>query len=392
MKLSIGNFILPRDLEQYRLSVRDLVKQELDPLTEEMERTGKIPDRLVPLLRDAGLLRLRIPAEYGGFGLTFSQYWPILEEIAKSQGTIRMLVHGSNGSWLVIHKHGTEAQRKKYILKSTDGKELPAFALTEPGTGTGIDIKTTAIKTGNVYRINGKKHLISFADIATVFQVVLYTGDRALGAKGTSMLLVEPGTPGLEIISHREMMGNRGCYHGILSFKDCEVPVENRLGQEGEGLDIALRTFLDISRLSIAVSCLGAAQRMLELSIDYARKRVTFGKPIGERQLVQQMLADMATNVYALRNSITNCAKKYDEGQLIGVESSMCKLFGIETTRQVSDMALNIHGGMGTEKSFKIEQLYRDVRELWFEEGTPSIQRLVIGRDVIGKQIRSIGK
>ncbi len=392
MKLSIKDFELPKDLEQYKLAVKELVKTELDPIAKEMERTGRMPKRLMPLLRDAGLLGLRIPREYGGKGLTFSQYWPILEEVAKSHGTTRMLVHTFNGTWGMIHNHGTEAQKKKYIPMAVEGKGFLAFALTEPGTGTGVDIKTSAKRTGNSYVINGTKHLISLADIACVFHVALYTGDRSLGAKGTSILLVEPGTPGLTIKPHKEMMGNRGCYHAILEFKNCKVPKENLLGKEGEGLDIALRTFLDISRLSIAVSCLGAAQRMLELSTEYAKQRVTFGKPIAERQIVQQMLADIATDVYALRCMIDASAKKYDEGKPVSVESSMCKLFGIETTRRVSDLALNIHGGMGTEKSFKVEQLYRDVRELWFEEGTPSIQRLVIGRDILGKDIRRIGK
>lgn len=392
MKLSIKDFNLPKHLEKYRLAVRELVKTELDPIAEEMERTGNMPKRLIPLLKEAGLLSLRIPKEYGGKGLTFSQYWPILEEIAKSHGTTRMLVHTFNGTWAMIHHHGTEAQKKKYIPMQVEGKGFLAFALTEPGTGTGVDIKTTAKKIGNSYVINGTKHLISFADIACVFHVALYTGDRSLGAKATSMLLVEPGTSGFTIKPHREMMGNRACYHAILEFKDCKVPVKNLLGKEGEGLDIALRTFLDLSRLSIAVSCLGGAQRMLELSTDYARKRVTFGKPIAERQIVQQMLADIGTDVYALRCMIDASARKYDAGEPVGVESSMCKLFGIETTRKVSDLALNIHGGMGTEKSFKIEQLYRDMRELWFEEGTPSVQRLVIGRDILGKDIRRIGK
>ena len=222
--------------------------------------------------------------------------------------------------------------------------------------------------------------------------MVAYTGDRSLGAKGISMLLVEPGTAGFTIEPQKDMMGLRGCFHGILRFRDCEVPVSNLVGKEGEGLDIALRTFLDASRLGIAVSCLGAAQRMLELSTKYAQQRVTFGRPIGERQAVQQMLADMATSVYALRCMVSDCARKYDEGQPVAVEASMCKLFGLEATRQVSDAALLIHGGVGCTKAFPIERIYRDVRQLWFEEGTPTIQRLVIGRDVLGKRIRAIGK
>ncbi len=392
MGLNIKDFTFPRDLEKYRLAVRELVRTELDPLAIEMENTARIPDKMIPLLRQAGLFGLRPPPEYGGKGLSFSQYYPILKEIAGCQGTVRMLVHCYNGTWTMMYRHGSEAQKKKYIPMSASGEGFLAFALTEPGTGTGVDIKTSARKAGNKYVISGKKHLISLADIARVFYVVAYTGDRSLGAKGTSMLLVPPDAPGLKIIPHKEMMGNRGCYHAILEFNDCEIPAENLLGREGEGLDIALRTFLDISRLSIAVSCLGVAERMLELSTDYARNRVTFGKPIAERQLVQQMLADMATDIFALRCMVADCARKYDEGKLVGVDSSMCKLFGLEATRRVSDMALNIHGGMGTEKSFIIERMYRDARELWFEEGTPSVQRLVIGRDVLGKEIRRIGK
>lgn len=392
MKLKIEDFKLPEELERYRMAVREFVQTELDPIAEEIEDTNRIPDRLLPLLREAGLLKLRLPREYGGIGLNFSQYWPILEEVAKSHGDIRMFVHGYNGIWVMIGYHGTEEQKQKYFPVWTEGRGFPAFALTEPGTGTGVDIKTTARRDGNIYRLNGKKHLITFADMADIFHVVAYTGDRSLGPKGISMLIVEKGAPGFTIEPHKEMIGIKGCYHGILHFDDCEVPAGNLLGQEGEGLDIALKTFLDISRLSIAVSCLGPAQRMLELSREYAKERVTFGKPISDRQAIQQMLADMATDIYALRSMIADCARKYDEGQPIAVEASMCKLFGLQAVKRVSDIALEIHGGIGLSRAFPIERFYRDVRALSFEEGTPTIQKLVIGRDVLGRSPRSIGK
>jgi alkylation response protein AidB-like acyl-CoA dehydrogenase len=160
------------------------------------------------------------------------------------------------------------------------------------------------------------------------------------------------------------------------------VPAKNILGGEGQGIDIALG-LLDLSRFSIATSCLGLAQRLLELSVSYTHKRVTFGKRIAERQAVQQMLADMATDVYALRVMVNDVAQKYDQGLPIRKESSMCKLFGIETLRRVGDSALSIHGGLGYFKTFPIERMYRDSRALWFEEGTPTIQRLVIARDVL---------
>lgn len=392
MEVKLENFRLPQQLEDYKKAIKELARTELAAIADEMEATFQVPDRLLPLLRKAGLLKLRIPKQYGGVGLNFSQYWPILAEVAKPHGTIRMFVHGMNGMWVMIHTHGTEEQKKKYIPRWVEGKGFPAFALTEPDTGTGRDIKTTARKDGDKYIVNGTKHLITYADIADMFHTPVYTGDRALGAKGTSMLLIERDTPGFTIEPHEEMIGIRGCYHGILHFKDCPVPAANLLGKEGEGLDIALRTMLDPSRLSIAVSCFGPMEHMLELSRDFAHTRVTFGKPIADRQVVQQMLADMAVDIYALKCMITDCARQYDEGQLIPVEASICKLFGLLAVRRVSDLALEIHGGIGVSKAYTIERTYRDVRPMTFEEGTPTIQRMVIGRDVLGRPPRSIGK
>lgn len=391
MKLSIKDFNLPQDLERYHQAVKEFAATELEAIAEEIEATTSIPERLLPTLREAGLLTLRLPKEYGGTALTFSQYWPLLVEVAKTSGSIRMFVHGGNGLWVMIHNHGTAEQKKKYLSKvmREDGR-FPCFALTEPDTGTGVDIKTTARRDGNVYKLNGKKKLITFADRASVFHVIAYTGDRSLGAKGTSMILVDPGAPGLTLESHKPLMSVRGCYHAIMHFNECEVPAGNLLGKEGEGLDIALRTFLDISRLSIAVSCVGPGERLLELASNYAKQRVTFGRPIADRQAVQQMLAEMATDLYAAKCMIADCARRYDEGEMIAAQSSMCKFFAIEMTRKVSDLALNIYGGLGLSQEFPVERLYRDVRALWFEEGSPTIQKLVIGRDVLGRPVRAI--
>jgi alkylation response protein AidB-like acyl-CoA dehydrogenase len=292
----------------------------------------------------------------------------------------------------MLYHHGTEEQKRRHLPLWARGDARPSFALTEPGTGTGVDIRTTAARDGDIYRLNGTKHLITFADIANVFYVIAYTGDRSLRAKGVSIILVDPGVPGLTIEPMREMMGLKACYHGILHFRDCAVPVTNLVGREGEGLDIALRTYLDVSRLSIAASCLGSAERLLELSAKFAHERVTFGKPIGERQAIQQMLADMATDIYATRCMMADCASRYDGGERIAVQASMCKLFAIEMARRVSDSALLIHGGIGCSRAYPVERIYRDLREMWFEEGTPTIQRLLIGRDILGRPVRSIGK
>lgn len=291
----------------------------------------------------------------------------------------------------MIHHHGTEEQKKNILALWLQGKWTTG-AITEPDAGTGLDIKTTATKVGDVWRINGNKHLITYADIGELMWVLCYTGDRSLGAKGMSVLIVPKGTPGMIIEPMKQSMGLWGSYHGIVHFRDCEIPVTNILGEEGDGLDIMLRTSLDPSRMSIGVSCLAIAERCLEHSAEFAQKRVTFGKPIADREGIRSMLADMAVDIYAGRSMISDCAARYDNGELIATQSAICKLFCLEMVGRVSDKALLIHGGVGYTKAHAIERLYRDARAMWFEEGTPSVHRLVIARDVLGKQVRSIGK
>jgi len=382
MTLKAADFKMPEDLERYRLAVREFVQKELDPYSEKLEGMTSTPKELMDMLREAGLLKLTAPKEYGGWGLTITQYWPILEEVAKGQGAIRLIVHAWNGVFMrSILEYGTEEMKREYMPRIARGEWNCAFALTEPGTGTGMDIKSTAARDGDNYILNGRKHLISLADICDGFNVLVWT-DRSAGRKGLTSFLLEKGTPGFTVVSMPPAMGNRGSFHGELIYKDCAVSAKKVLGQVGQGIDVMLG-LLDLSRLSIAVSCLGLAQRFLEISVPYTQTRVTFSKPIAERQAVQQMLADMVTNIYALRMIVNDAVQKAEQGLDIRTEASMCKLFGIETLRCVSDIALNIHAGLGYFKTFPIERMYRDSRALWFEEGTPTIQRLVIARDVL---------
>ena len=390
--LDIKDFNLPQDLPKYLEAVKEFARTYLEEKALEMEETDTLPADLQPTMKKAGLLDLRLPKDVGGLGLTFSQYWPILVEAGKPHGTIRQNVHGFNTLWTMLYYHGTEEQKKKWFpIIWGQGKGYAAFALTEPGTGTGVDIKTTARREGDYYIINGTKHLITFADIAPMFHVVCYTGDRSLKEKGTSIIIVEADNPGVVIEPHGPMMSIRGCYHGIIHFRDAKVPVTNILGKEGEGLDIALRTFLDQSRLSIGASCLPIAERMLEKALEYARGRITFGKPIGDRQAIQMMLAEMAVPIYAQRLMVADCAEKYDRGESIVYESAMCKLAGIEMTKTVSDLAMNVFGGLSIVTHTGVERTYRDARALWFEEGAPTIQKTVIARHILGKRVRSIG-
>jgi alkylation response protein AidB-like acyl-CoA dehydrogenase len=373
------------DAKTYRTFRRELVEfiwKELDRYEHEIERTGAIPrDDLFPRLRRMRCFGLMVPEAYGGVGLSVSQYVPILAEFSKIHGGIRVIVHVHNMTAKAIAQLGTEAQKRALLPQVATGERSVAFGLTEPDAGTGRDIKARAVRDGDHFVLNGRKHLITNSEFASHFMVFCYT-DPGRGNHGISALMVERDTPGFTIADMPETMGCRGGQHGYLTFKDCRVPAGNILGTEGEGL-LQMTVALETSRLFIAATSLGTAERALELSLGFAKKRVTFGKAIAERQAVQTYLADMATDIYALRAMIMDAAGKADRGERIPAESSMCKLFGLEAVGRVTDRALLIHGGVGYTRKYPIERLYRDARLNWVEEGTPTIQRLVIARQFL---------
>jgi alkylation response protein AidB-like acyl-CoA dehydrogenase len=375
------DYNIAEHLDRYKAYVKEFRENTLDPMAEEIEENGKLPKNIVRILADADLLRLTMPTEYGGVGLCFSDYWPILEEVAKSHGSLRLLVHAANGFWRMIHVYGTPAQKQKYLPEAARGERFLGFALTEPDTGTGADLKSEARKEGDNWLLNGKKQLISFADLADPFHIFAYT-DRSKGHQGVSAFLLERDTPGFEIEYMRPTMGLRGSEHGIFHMHDAVVSAANLLGEVGQGLEIAF-SFLEVSRLSIAVSCLGLAQRFLELAVEFAKERVTFGKPLAKRQAIQGYLAEMATDVYALRSMIADAGRKFDQGVAIPGEASSAKLFGLEAVGRVSDRGILVFGGIGYTRKYPVERMYRDARAMWFEEGTPTIQKLVIARSLL---------
>jgi len=368
--------------EQFRREFIDAVWREIDPLAAEIEESGRIPnDRLFPVLKEMRAFGLIIPERYGGLGLTVTRYLPLIAELAKVQGGIRALVHVHNSMAHALDALGSEEQAGPVLIGAATGDLSVAFALTEPGHGTGADIGTTARRDNGKYVVNGEKHLITNSDFASHF--ILFT-KTPTGARpnAVSALLVERDTPGLRIEPLPETMGCVGGEHGRLTFRDAIVPAESLLGDEGRGLE-QMEEALEISRVFVAASSLGTCERALELSLDYARKRVTFGKPIAERQAVQRYLAEMATDIYALRHMLADAAAKWDAGRRIPAEAAMCKLFGLEATQRVTDRALLVHGGLGYTRMFPLERLYRDARLNWLEEGTPTIQQLVIARQAL---------
>ena len=371
----------PAEYEKLKKSIFDFIWNELDPLEEQISKTGRIPkEDLFPKFSAHRLFGLMVPEEYGGAGLSVTQYIPILAELSKIHGGIRVIIHVHNTTAKCMTT-GRVEQKKAYLPRIATGNLSVAFGLTEPDAGTGTDIKTTAVRDGDTYIINGKKHLITNADFAELSMIFCYT-NKALGVKGISAILVERDTPGFTIEDMPHCMGCRGSFHGRLTLKDCRVPITNILGQEGQGLDQALGG-LEISRVFIAATSLGTSERSLELALQHAKRRVTFGKPIAERQAVQTYLADMAMDIYAMRTMIYDAAKKYDEGMPVSFEASACKLFASEAVCRVTDKALLVFGGIGYTQQYPVERLYRDARLNVLEEGTPTIQRLVMARSLL---------
>lgn len=367
------------DYQRLRAGITTAIWEELDPLCERIESEEQLPlDVVMPVLRRCGALGLLVPAEHGGSGLSISRYLPIIAEFAKTHGALRVLVHVHNSFAHALSEMGNAAQQAAILPGAVTGERSLAFALTEPDHGTGADLGTRAELDGEDWVINGQKWLITNSDIASHFMVFAKTGPGA----EVSAILVERGTPGLSIEPLPETMGCRGGEHGHLRFEDVRVPAANLVGERGRGL-ATLEQALQISRVFIAASSLGTAQRAFELSVEHAKRRVTFGKPIAQRQAVQRYLAEMARDIYALRLMLADAAAKYDAGQRIPVEASLCKLFGLEAVGRVTDRALLVHGGIGYTRRHPIERLYRDARLNWLEEGTPTIQHLVAARELL---------
>ncbi len=360
---------------------------EVSPLEDEIESTGKFPrEKLWPKFAELGMLGLNIPKEYGGVGLSEVQYLEFEKEWSKVNGGLRVILHvhcGGNDAFV----HASEEHKRQYWPKLASGKMSCAFGLTEPDGGTGRDTHSRARRDGSNFILNGRKHLITNADFADIFQVFCWTEMKS-GEYEISNLLVEKGRPGFSIRDMKHCMGCTGSYHGRLNFKDCVVPVTNIIGEEGKGLEPSIY-FLNVSRVRIAANGLGTMERCLELAIPFAKQRVTFGKPIAERQAVQRYLAEMALDIYALQCVIEDTARKIDEGKDIYLEANLCKMLAIEGTRRVTDNALLVFGGIGYTREYPIDRLYRDARLNWLEEGTPTIHYLVSARGLLdGRRTR----
>ncbi|SFJ54978.1 acyl-CoA dehydrogenase family protein [Thermoflavimicrobium dichotomicum] len=376
-------FTLPKEIETLKRIVRDFVKNEVEPVAMEIEEKNEIPQRVIDLAKELGLFGISIPEEYGGLGLSMVGKCAIYEEIGKTHNGFTSLIGAHTGIGTVgIVQLGTEEQKKRYLPKMASGQWIGAFALTEPSAGSNAAaIKTTAVRKGDRYIINGSKHYITNARDAHVFTVMAVT-DPAKGPKGITSFIVERDFPGFIVGKTEKKMGLHGSHSCELFFEDLEVPVENVLGKEGEGYFNALKILTE-GRAGLAARNLGSCQYLLDRSIQYAMERVQFGKPIIEQQAVLHMLADMALDIEALRSMTYRVAWMVDQGIKVIKEAAMVKLFGSEVYNRVADKAVQIHGGLGYSAEYPIERFYRDARITKIYEGTSEIQRNIIGTQLI---------
>ena len=379
------SFQLTAEQKMVRLMAKDFARKELEPLAAKRDKEEIFPMDVVKKMGQLGLLGMMVPAEYGGVGAGAVSYCLALQEIAYSCASTAVTMSVANLSTEPLLKFGNENQKAKYLFKLAQGELLGCFALTEPGAGS--DPGSLSIKAedkGDYYLINGTKTFITHGQYADVVNLITRTSPEK-GSKGLSAFIVEKGTPGFSIGTREDKMGLRASNTVELLFEDCQVPKENLLGKEGLGFKIAM-TALDSGRIGIASQALGITRACLDESIRYAKERKQFGKAISSFQAIQWMIADMATGIEAASLLTLSAAWRKDQGMPFTKEASMAKLFASELANKSAYLAMQIHGGYGYLKDFKVERLYRDARATSIYEGTSEIQRIVIARELLKDQ------
>lgn len=364
-------------------TVHRFVTERLRPLEADVEAQDAIPDDVTAEMKAMGLFGLSIAEEYGGLGLTMLEEVKVAIELGRTTPAFRSSF-GTNvgiGSQGLVMA-GSPEQKAEWLPRIASGEIITSFALTEPDVGSDSGaVKTKAVWDGQAYRLSGTKRFITNADKADLFTVMARTGD-APGGRGVSAFLVPRDLAGVSIGEPEKKMGQKGAKVADVIFDDVVVPVENRLGAEGEGFKIAMRV-LDRGRLHISAVCVGVAERLIADCVAYASERKQFGKPIAEHQLIQAMIADSKTEALAARALVLETAAAKDEGKDVVMESAAAKYFASEMVGRVADRAVQIYGGAGYIADYGIERLYRDVRLFRIYEGTSQIQQLIIARETL---------
>ncbi len=374
--------LLTPEQEMIRDSMRSFVQDRIVPFTPEWDKNHTFPAQALKELGELGAMGVAIPEEWGGAGLDYMSLVLMIEEIAAGNGGLSTIISVQNSlSCGIPFKYGTDEQKETWLKPLARGEKLGCFCLTEPHVGSDASaIKTTAVKDGDHWVINGTKQFITtgkYADVAIVFAVT----DKNAGKKGISCFLIPTSTPGYIVARLEEKMGQHCSDTAEIRFENCRVPASAILGAEGEGYKIALSN-LEAGRIGIASQSVGMARAAYEAAVSYAKVRETFGKPIIEHQAVNFRLADMATLVDAARLMVWRAATLKDAGKPCLKEASMAKMYASEIAEKVCSDAVQIHGGYGYVSDFPVERIYRDVRITQIYEGANDIQRLVIGRAI----------
>ncbi len=377
------DFTFSPEHQALRRMIREFAETEIAPVAAELDREHKVPRDIMRKLGEIGLLGVCFPQEYGGMGAGETGYCILMEELGRvcANTAVNVGAHIGIGA-MCIHLDGTPEQKRKYLTPLARGEKIAAFGLTESNAGSdAANVRTRAVREGDSWILDGGKVFITnggYADIITVLAVT----DPALGARGgITAFIVETDSPGFKVAREEDKMGIRGSSTAELVFEELRVPHENVLGKVGEGFVTFMKS-LDMGRLTLGAACLGGAQQLLEQCVYWAKTRRQFGEELAHKQAVQWMIANMATEIEALRSLVYRVAWLVDTGQPFTQLAAMCKLYGSEVLSRAVDMAIQIHGGLGLSRDFPIERAFRDARINEIFEGTNEVQRIVIASNI----------
>jgi butyryl-CoA dehydrogenase len=362
---------------------RDFAEKEVRPIAEEIDREARFPRETVRRMGELGLMGIAVPEAWGGGGGDTVAYAVALEEVSRACASHGVVMTVNNSLYCEpVARYGTDEQKARFLTPFASGQKIGCFSLTEPEAGSDATNQSTlARREGDAYRLDGRKIFVSNGREAGAALVFAQT-DRTKGPRGISAFLVEKGTPGFTVVKTEEKLGIRASDTAEFLFEGCRVPASSRLGEEGQGFRIAMTT-IDGGRIGIGAQAVGIAVAAYEASVAYARERKSFGVPIGQHQMVQWMLADMATGIEAARLLTLRAACLKDRGEPFGPEAAMAKLFASETAMRVATDAVQVHGGYGFIKEYQVERHFRDAKITQIYEGTSQIQKLVIARHLL---------
>lgn len=379
-------------LAQFTDTVRRYVRERLVPLEDQVADEDRIPDEVIAEFRQMGLFGLTTPEVYGGLGLSVAEEIEVLFELTWASAAFRSLIGiniGVGSMGLVLE--GSEAQKQEWLPRIASGETVASFCLTEPDSGSdAAALKTSAVRDGDDYVLNGTKRFITNAPTAGLFTIMARTQpERLPGNAHVTAFLVPAGTPGLTVGRKDRKMGQAGAWSADVNLEDVRVPSSAIIGEEeGRGFRLAMRV-LDRGRINVASVCVGQARRILHEATQYAVVRQQFGRRIGDFQLIQAMLADSQADIFAAECMVRDTARRYDLGERVSLEASCAKMFASEMVGRIADRAVQIHGGAGYMRDSPIERFYRDVRVFRIYEGTTQIQQMIIGRELVKRAVQS---